>query len=418
MRAHIASFTICLIFVMLAMSIQSVGASGDMWILRRPMPNADLNLGAVSINGEIYVIGHNFTYVFNPNTDTWISKTPMPSNRQGFAIAAYQNKIYVIGGWNSVDPKTGIAITLGTNEIYDPATDTWTNKASMPTPTANMEANEVEGKIYVIGGMTDISKPTVTSTNWVYDPSDNSWSTAEPIPTPVFDYASAVLNGRIYVEGGGLSGSPYYTDSNQIYDPKTNTWVLGQPLPVNVHGSAAEATTGVLASAKLYVIGGTKDGFNGVNTTQIYDPQTDQWAFGAQMSTARLLLSVAALNDSLYALGGESYAAWNVQVSSEIYSTNEQYIPLDYQGALPTPYVPTPSPHSTNMPKPTTSPTPPNSGPTSSPSASQTPMPTINTGPEQPQSEPFPPIVIAVVVFVAGVLGISLLMYKNKHKSS
>ena len=47
-----------------------------------------------------------------------------------------------------------------------------------------------------------------------------------------------------------------------------------------------------------------------------------------------------------------------------------------------------------------------------------TPYPTINTGPEQPQSEPFPPLFIAVIVFVAGVLGISLLIYKNKHKHS
>ena len=54
------------------------------------------------------------------------------------------------------------------------------------------------------------------------------------------------------------------------------------------------------------------------------------------------------------------------------------------------------------------------------PPSSATPTPTqpttTNTGDEPPQSEPFPlPIVIAVVVFAAGVLGISLLIYKNKH---
>jgi hypothetical protein len=39
------------------------------------------------------------------------------------------------------------------------------------------------------------------------------------------------------------------------------------------------------------------------------------------------------------------------------------------------------------------------------------------TGP--PLSEPFPlPIVIAVTVFAVGILGISVLIYKNKHKHS
>lgn len=56
--------------------------------------------------------------------------------------------------------------------------------------------------------------------------------------------------------------------------------------------------------------------------------------------------------------------------------------------------------------------------PPSSATPTPTQPPTTNTGDEPPQSEPFPPIVIAVVVFAVAVLGISLLIYKNKHKSS
>lgn len=329
---------------------QSVKASGDLWVERAPLPNAEFSFGAASVNGEIYVIGHNFTYVFDPSNDVWVSKTQMPSHRHGFAITACQNKIYVIGGWNSTDPHTGIAITMGTNEMYDPATDTWTTQASLPMPTTNMEANVVEGKIYVISGLTSIAKPTLSSSNWVYDPSSNSWSTAASIPTSVFNYASAVVDNKIYIEGGGLSGAPYYTNSNQIYDPKTNTWNTGEPLSLTVHASSAGATTGLYASAKLYVIGGTNDGYNGIKTIQIYDPQIDNWTLGAQMPTARLSLAVAVLNDTVYALGGIS-SAGPQNNKGTIYTVNEQYLPMDYQGPVPSPYVPTPSPHPTSTPR-------------------------------------------------------------------
>ncbi len=414
MRTPITLLTICLIIVLLAISGQSVGASGDFWIMRPPMPNGGFNFGTASLDGEVYVIGHNFTYVFDPNANTWVSKTSMPSNRQGFAIATSQNKIYVIGGWNSIDPNTGIAITLGTNEMYDPATDTWTSKTSMPTPATSMEANVVGNKIYVISGLSNIATATISSSNWVYDPLNDSWGTAASIPTSVISYASAVVDNKIYVVGGDLGGKGI-SNLNQIFDPATNSWSVGQPLLTAVRHAGAGATTGQLAPARLYVIGGSNNGFDGIKTTQIYDPQTDQWIFGAQMSIARLGLAVATLNDTLYALGGESYTG-NIQVRGEIYATNEQYLPLDYQGAIPTPYVPTPSPQSTNTPKPTISPTPPNFGPTSSPTPSlPSQLPTINTGQEPQETEP--PLTALATVSIA-IICIGLLVYFKKRRGN
>ena len=385
--------------VLLFVSVLPVNASGDLWVQRAPMPNAESIFRAVSANGVIYAIGHNFTYVFDPSTDMWASKTPMPSDRQGFAIAAYQDKIYVIGGWNNIDPNTGISITVATNEIYDPATDTWETNAAMPLPIAYMEANMVDGKIYVISGLSDIAKPTFSSSNWVYDPSSNSWSTAASIPTPVFSYASAVVDKKIYIEGGDGGKNLAVSNLNQIYDTETNTWTLGQPLPMAIRHEGTGVTTGLLASARIYLVGGTTNGLDGVKTTQIYNPQTDQWTIGAAMPTARLGLAVAVVNDTLYALGGIS-SAGPQNNKGTIYAVNEQYIPLDYQGPTPSPYIPTPSPNSTNTPTPT--PSPPNFGPTSSP----TPSPSISEFPSW-----VIPSMLSIIVAIAG-----LLVYFKKRK--
>ena len=58
----------------------------------------------------------------------------MPTPRSGFAIAVYQNKIYVIGG------TVGNGY-VGNNEVYDPVSNTWETKTSMPTPRADLCAN-------------------------------------------------------------------------------------------------------------------------------------------------------------------------------------------------------------------------------------------------------------------------------------
>lgn len=54
--------------------------------------------------GKIYVIGgtyegyHNTNQEYDPSTNTWAVKTSMPTPRSNFGIAVYQNKIYCIGG--------------------------------------------------------------------------------------------------------------------------------------------------------------------------------------------------------------------------------------------------------------------------------------------------------------------------------
>jgi N-acetylneuraminic acid mutarotase len=320
--------------------IQPAKASADSWVTKAPMPSAEPGGMAVTLNGEIYVIGPNFNYVYNPATNTWVSKTPIPTHQQSFAVAAYQNKIYVFGGCSGFNQITGYPINCtGANEVYNPATGSWESRALMPTARAELQANVVNGKIYVIGGT--IPSGSISNVTEVYDPSSDSWSKAAPIPTPVGLYASAVVDNKIYVEGGGKSG-PVVSDLNQIYDPETNVWTLGAPLPAPVLWAAAGATTGVLAPTRLYVIGGTTDEINAVNTTYIYDPQANIWTIGASMPIARATLSVAVVNDTIYALGGTDNLL-NPQAPTN--AATEQYFPLGYGELSPSSsHIPTTSP--------------------------------------------------------------------------
>lgn len=234
----------------------------------------------------------------------------------GSALAVYQNKIYVIGEGN------------GMTQVYDPATDTWETKTSMPTPRTQLEANVVNGKIYVIGGRTGGQYSTV-GLNEVYDPETDSWTTKVPIPYPVVQYASAVVDGKIYVIGGQDEFHyPMNLDLTQIYDTETDTWSFGFAIPNVVWKAAAGATTGLMAPKRIYVIGGMPDkSLDGTKINQVYNPENDSWTVGASMPTARFQLHVAVVNDKLYAMGGMPY--FNLQgIGSR---ENEQYTPIGYR---------------------------------------------------------------------------------------
>jgi hypothetical protein len=251
----------------------------------------------------------------------------MPTERQYFGIAVYRDKIYTIGGswW---DPVKEGRIASNTNEVYDPLTDTWETRESMPTNRSSLRASEVNGRIYLMGGRTGGQKTTV-ALNEVYDPLTDSWTTKEEMPYPVVGYASEVVNGKIHVIGGQNEfhdpDDPINTDHNQIYNPENDTWSLGAPLPTVVLDAGAGATTGIMAPKRIYVIGGLPGGGGeAIKITQAYDPENDRWEFCASMPTARAWLAVAVVDDVVYAIGGSSWLFLPKK------AVNEQYTPIKF----------------------------------------------------------------------------------------
>jgi hypothetical protein len=301
------------------------------------MPTARGGLGVAVVNGKIYASGglNNGTQLavneeYNPVTDTWTTKAPMPTARSGFAVAVYQGKIYVIGG--TVGDGVNLGFT-GVTEVYDPATNTWEAKADMPTPRADLCASVVNGKIYLIGGKEywgDGPLYHELDVNEVYDPASNSWTAESRMPVPVFGYASAVVDGEIYVFGGArqlLEEFSNFTSvvSNQVYDVMNDMWVSRSGLPAAGSYGVAEATSGLTAPKRVYVVGGF-DQVSYSSVVRVYDSERDVWSTGASMLTARGYLGLAVVDDVLYAIGGFDGENW--------LDVNERYLPFGY-GTVP-----------------------------------------------------------------------------------
>ena len=144
---------------------------------------------------------------------------------------------------------------MNTNEAYDLKTDTWMERGSMPTNRHHLTSAVIHGKMYVIGRKGYRQKPSINiGTNEASDPKLNKWNTLESMPTSRSGLSAVSVEDQIYVFGGEypFDEEPKRTFNNtEIYHPTTDTWTSGTPLPIARHGLAAAAI-----NETIYVIGG------------------------------------------------------------------------------------------------------------------------------------------------------------------
>ena len=189
----------------------------------------------------------------------------MSTPRSTLAAAAVGGKIYAIGGQLSTS-------VLSTVEAYDPASNAWTPKASMPTPRSRMAIAVVGGILYAIGGCTDFECNGFVGTVEAYDPASDTWTTKASMPTARRDLSAAVLNGKVYAIGGAFGPGCSLTAAVEEYDPAANSWVTRAPLPAARNTLAAGSLNGF-----IYAVGGANCSAT-LATAEAYSASTDSWS--------------------------------------------------------------------------------------------------------------------------------------------
>jgi N-acetylneuraminic acid mutarotase len=191
-------------------------ANGGNWAPIADLPTERAAHSSVAVNGLLYVVGGVGSdaaalRAYNPATNTWdAGRPPLPTLREHLTAAVVNNRIYVISGrWS--------AGNVGTVEEYDPATNTWRTRTSIPTPRSGITSGVIDGRIHVTAGEGHPSGATLSS-HEVYDPGTDTWATFPRMPTARHGLASGVVNGRWYVIGGGLleGGGTFSSLSNVV----------------------------------------------------------------------------------------------------------------------------------------------------------------------------------------------------------
>lgn len=229
------------------------------------------NHAAAEVGGKIYVISGDLSantstnFVYNPEINIWNTLAPMPIRRQHFGCGMVNNKIYIMGGITSFNDVPSSCTRK--NEVYDIATDSWAEKASVPTSRNNPAVVAMDSLIYVIGGAgTSSSIWTLIKTVEYYNANTNKWETKKDLPAATFLPGAVVVNKKVVVLGG-QNASGVGVSSVYIYDPATDTWTQTTSLPkINVLGGI------VAVSNKIYVIGGTESvSYNAPIYSDVYE---------------------------------------------------------------------------------------------------------------------------------------------------
>jgi len=240
---------------------------GGGWIKKADMSSGRGHLSTIAVNGRIYAIGGT-TYSgigistveeYDPVTDKWTKKSDMSGGRRGLSTCVINGKIYAIGGWNKVP--------FPTVEEYDPVANEWTKKANMPTARWVHSASVVNGKIYAIGGRTGtFTQGPPFSIVEEYDPATDTWTEKADMPTPRWGHSASVINGEIYAIGGSQDEITALSVVEE-YDPVTDTWTERTDIPTARRYFSTSAV-----NEKIYAIGGATA--KGVYTSSVeeYDP--------------------------------------------------------------------------------------------------------------------------------------------------
>ncbi len=352
MRWILSSLILC---ALLVTNVANLTAEEN-WTRKADMPTVRSSFSTCVVDGKIYAIGGEIdrfgdmgiatVEMYDPKSDTWHRKADMPTARSGVSISVVDGKIYAIGGAKKhkrrIGPGWGYDIKeLATVEMYDPTTDTWIQKADMPTPRSTNTC-VVEGKIYAIGGSAPnnikIKKPWRLKTVEVYDPATDMWAKGRSMNSERSGAAMSVVDGKIYAMGGtGWPQIPFhpgpFLSSVEVFNPKTNQWREIGEMPEAKSGHTATAVNG-----KIYVMGGFFRGdgrdFRYLSTIDIYDPERGRWTQKPDMPVGKSGHTAEVIRGKIYVFGGRIEDAEEALLTVEVYDTGEFPQSVDPTGKL------------------------------------------------------------------------------------
>jgi N-acetylneuraminic acid mutarotase len=262
-------------------------------------------------------------YEYDPATDKWTKKKAMPLPSHHVSFTEYKGKIYAFGGF--VLPPKGQPpawVPIDNAWEYNPATDTWRALAPVPTKRGSPVAVTVGDKMYVIGGAAPLPGSTAVhparphgsvGANEEYDPAANTWRPRAPVPTPRNHATAGVVNGKAYVIGGRVGGAFVSSGSSNVgvveeYDPAKDAWGAPKARMPSARSAMASGTYG----GKIYVSGGEGQDYRSMFTWrafEAYEPATNTWTTLPSMPVSRHGLAGAVVGDRLHMVSGDVQSA-------------------------------------------------------------------------------------------------------------
>ncbi len=233
--------------------------------------------------------------LFNPDTGLTRSVGPMMSARVSAATAVLSDgRALIVGGWSSGQPSS-------TAEIFDPATELFSDTVSMtgPRTSSAVVAMPGEGQVLFLGG-SDGKRGLRTVEAFVpgRGGTADQFLVVGRLHQPRAGAEAVLLDdGRILVAGGddgryGRGGVEVFS-SAEIFDPATGTSEQTGSMSVRRHKHAAVR----LDDGRVLVVGGSdaRDFGGQHRLLERYDPTTGRFEAAGSLHFPRFKLQDAVL---------------------------------------------------------------------------------------------------------------------------
>ena len=180
----------------------------DRWTRKRDLPNSGFGGVTGVYQNKLYVLTYcqgvanepgcgasssaMGVYRYDPAADQWTFLSVAPRNHFGGMGGFIGGRFYLTGG-ASASPEEAL-------DVYDPATNSWDTRAPMPSGRFRAAYAAIGVKLYIVGGTEkdvqtgfyDLSRSMIR-----YDPASNSWTTLAPLPS----LRNGLAGGRVVVNG-------------------------------------------------------------------------------------------------------------------------------------------------------------------------------------------------------------------------
>ncbi|XP_057647240.1 kelch domain-containing protein 7B [Chionomys nivalis] len=259
---------------------------------------------------------HTYLHVFNPQENVWrpLIQVPEEVPLRGCGLCTMHNYLFLAGGIRGSGAK---AVCSNKVYCYNPLTNIWSQVRPMQQARAQLKLVALDGMLYAIGGECLYSMER-------YDPRTDTWSLRASLPEGTFPVAheAVVCRGEIYVTGGHL----FYRLLR--YSPVKDSW---DECPYSA--SHRRSSDMVALGGFLYRF----DLLRGVGAAVMrYNTVTGSWSRAASLPLPDPApLHCTVLGNTIYCLNHQVTATFTVSEGTAQFQAKElQPFPLGSKGIL------------------------------------------------------------------------------------
>lgn len=283
------------------------------WSARAAGPIGRAEALRAAIGGKLYVFG-GFSGddgpvarsdVYDPATDTWTRIADMPTRLTHAGAAADGRDVYFVGGYIGTGP--GYKQQFGTLEVwrYNVDADAYSRLPDLPAARAGGGAAVIGRTLHYFGGNDAARQDVGDHFALNLDNPDAGWSSRAALPDARSHMGYAALGGLIYAIGGQTGNDEGLTTTAAVhaYDPAADAWSPRASMPKAV--SHVSSST-VVIGGRILVFGGETGHNQPIADAYAFDPAANAWATLTPLPAPRFSGVAAAIGDLLYFTSGSS----------------------------------------------------------------------------------------------------------------